>query len=216
MASSTQPLDLIVLVADSNTENAVKGLLSRPEALGIRALSLDIVPHPERDPGCWLRAPELLRSFRVRYRYALVLLDRHGSGQEKKTRLEMEKDLGERLASDWGDRAAAVVLDPELEVWLWSDSPHVEAVLGWKDRNPSLRSWLAEKGFMVEGTIKPSQPKEAVEKALRAVRKPRSSALYRELAGRVSFERCTDPAFARFKEVLRGWFGRENTAPYKP
>ncbi|NJL28558.1 MAG: hypothetical protein HC897_12045 [Thermoanaerobaculia bacterium] len=99
------------------------------------------------------------------------------------------------------------MLDPELEAWLWSDSPHVDSVLGWKDRNPTLRAWLAEQGFLVEGAAKPSQPKEAVEKALRVVRKPRSSALYRQLAERVSFERCTDPAFARFKDVLRGWFG---------
>lgn len=206
MPSSPTPRDLIVLVADSNTKNVIMVLLGRPTALGIRTLSFDVFSHPEHDPGCWLRAPKLLRSFRSRYQHALVLLDRHGSGQEKKNRDKLEEELAQRLASDWGDRAAAVVLDPELEVWLWSDSPHVASVLGWRDRNPSLRSWLIEQGFLAEGAVKPSQPKEAVEKALREVDKPRSSALYRELAGRVSFERCTDPAFARFKEILRGWF----------
>jgi hypothetical protein len=32
------------------------------------------------------------------------------------------------FTSGWENRAAAVVLDPELEIWVWSDSPEVEAV----------------------------------------------------------------------------------------
>ena len=198
--------DLVVLTADLNIENTVKGLLSRPPALGIRAIRHDIFRHPEKDPGCLHRAPEFLRALRERYHHALVLLDREGCGRADLSRAKLEGDLEQRLAQNWGERAAAVVLDPELEVWVWSDSPHVEEVLGWKDRQPDLRSWLVEAGFATAGDAKPARPKEAVEKALRLVYKPRSSALYRKLAEQVSFQRCEDPAFLRFKQIVQTWF----------
>jgi len=203
---SSERRDLILLVADKNIEHAVKGLLSRPEALGIHPIASDVIPHPERDPGCLLRAPEFLRSFRQRYRHALVLLDREGSGRDETSRLELEADLEKRLSGDWVQRSAAVVLDPELEAWIWSDSPHVESVLGWQGRTPDLRSWLVESGFCKEKVAKPARPKEAMEKALRLAGKPRSSALYLQLAREVSFQRCLDPAFGKFKQTLQSWF----------
>jgi hypothetical protein len=82
----------------------------------------------------------------------------------------------------------------------------VDAVLGWRSRKPSLRSWLVASGFSSEPLDKPKRPKEAVEQALRFVRKARSSALYRQLAERVSLRRCTDPAFSKLMRVLRNWF----------
>lgn len=207
MASSAEGRDLIVLVPGGNDLETVKGLLSRPEALGIREVAFEVVPHAKHDPGCFLQSPDFLRSYAGRYRHALVLFDREGSGREEKSREALEEDLERRLsAAGWENRAAAVVMDPELEVWIWSDSPHVDEVLGWKYRRPTLRSWLVEAGFLTEGELKPERPKEAVEKALRLARKPRSSARYRQLAERVSFHRCEDPAFQKLKEVLQGWF----------
>ena len=186
----------------------VKGLLSRPEALNIREVSFEVIPHAEHDPGCFLHAPDFLRSYRGRYRHAIVLLDREGSGRETESREQLERHLEKRLAAaGWENRAAAVVLDPELEVWIWSDSPHVDEVLGWKNRSPSLRSWLGEAGFLADETdLKPNRPKEAVEQALRLARLPKSAARYRQLAQRVSFQRCTDPAFAKFRKALQGGF----------
>lgn len=198
--------DLLVLVADANIEFTIKGLLTRPQALGIRPITARVLPHPERDPGCLLRAPEFLRAFRNQYQHALVIFDREGCGRDTHSREELEAELERRLAPHWGKLAAAVVLDPELEVWLWSDSPHVDRILGWEGREPDLRSWLVQEDYAEQREAKPGRPKEAVEHALRLARKPRSSALYRKLAGTVSFQRCTDPAFARLLDVLRIWF----------
>jgi hypothetical protein len=50
------------------------------------------------------------------------------------------------------------------------------------------------------------RPKEALEKALYAARKPRSSAIYQSLAEMVSLARCSDRAFIKLKETLRKWF----------
>jgi hypothetical protein len=56
---------------------------------------------------------------------------------------------------------------------------------------------------------KPSDPKRAVEWALRVVGKPRSSSIYRALASKISFARCQDRSFVRLKGLLQGWFGPE-------
>ena len=200
--------DLIVLCADKNMDHTIQGILSCPERLGIRPVGRDIREHPEHDPGCFLRAHEFLRSSVNLYGYALVIFDRDGCGDTQKTRDDLEKEVERRLSdSGWGERARTIVIDPELENWVWSDSPHVAAALGWEKREPSLQAWLVEKKFMRMGLTKPAPPKEAVEAALASVRKPRSSSIYRQLAMNVSFERCTDLAFVKLKETLRGWFG---------
>jgi hypothetical protein len=64
----------------------------------------------------------------------------------------------------------------------------------------------------IDNRGKPADPKAAVEKALVAARKPRSSALYRELAENVNLDRCQDPSFIKLKSTLRNWFG-ETTGP---
>ncbi len=210
MTGAVPEKDLMVLVADSQMEFAVKGLLTRSDAIGIRSLSVDIHVHPAKDPGCLLRGHEFLRPFHRQYCHALIMLDHEGCGQEQRHRIDLEKELEQRLSSSgWGERAAAVILDPELEVWVWSDSPEVDAVLGWTNRTPCLASWLREKGFLESDAKKPSQPKEALECALRIARKGRSSAIFLQLAQRVSVNRCTDPAFLKLKTTLKQWFGRK-------
>ena len=199
--------DLVVLVPDKCIEAAIGGLLSRPEALGIRPLRHDIFTHPERDPGCVLRPHAILAPLSSRYARALVVLDRHGCGREGEARETLEQAIVERLEDHgWSGRADAVVIAPELEAWVWSDSPHVATQLGWKDGLPSLKSWLSGEGCWDTSDPKPEDPKGCVEKVLGHIRKPRSSALYGELAQRVSISRCTDPAFAKFLQSMQNWF----------
>jgi len=201
--------DLVVLVPDKNMESAVTQLLQRPEALGIRAITFDIFVHIGRDPGCYGKAHDFLRPFVGQYQYSLVMFDHHGSGREGVEVRELEAEVRRRLEQNgWPHRAAVVVLAPELEVWVWSDSPEVERCLGWSGQTPSLRDWLRERDLWSSDDPKPSDPKVAVEEALRAVRRPRSSAIYAELARRVSVKRCVDPGFQHFRQTLIGWFGR--------
>ena len=208
MTASGLTKDLVVLVADKNTEFAIRGLLTRrSHSLQIRPITFDIFVHIERDPGCLRRGPDFLRAHTTRYGRALVMFDREGCGQEQKERAALERQVEEQLAqSGWDNRSAAVVLDPELEIWVWSDSPHVEKALGWNNRAPGLRPWLVSSGMLGEADIKPPDPKRAVEEALRVARKPRPSNIYHELASSVGFESCSDAAFRKFKEVLATWF----------
>lgn len=204
--------DLIVLVADKNMEAVMAGLLDRPQALGIRAISFDIFVHPRRDPGCLTGADDFLRPFSSAYRYALVLFDHDGCGREAVPAGELAEEVKGRLKNaGWQDRAECVVIAPELEVWAWTASPHVARGLGWAGRTPSLREWLAEKGYWQPEDPKPAQPKVAFEAALREVRKPRSSAIYSDLARSVSLKGHTEPAFFRLTQTLQSWFGESAT-----
>lgn len=202
------PLDLVALVPGKDERETLDGLLSeRQQSLGIAAIRYEILVHPRRDAGCFHEAPAVLQPFLRRSRHALVLFDYEGSGQEARTAQEVLEDLQLRLASDgWKDRAAVVVIDPELEIWLWADSPRVETELGWIDRDRPLRDWLHEKGWWEVGQRKPERPKEALEKTLREVRVPRSSAIYGRLARRVGLRQCQDPSFHQLRDLLCSWF----------
>jgi hypothetical protein len=215
MTDGVPEKDLVILVADGQMEFAVRGLLTRNEAIGFQKLSVDIHVHPNKDPGCLLRGHDFLRPFYRQYRHAIIMLDREGCGREGASRQELENELEKQLSTaGWDERAAAIVLDPELEVWVWSDSPEVDAVLGWACKTPRLAEWLKNEGYSTSGQTKPNRPKEAMERALRLARKGRSSAIFFELAQRVSVNRCIDPAFLKFKNTLREWFPRASTADH--
>jgi len=206
MSSSQADRDLVILVADNDAELAIRSMLSRHQALGTRPIKWDTYRHPERDPGCRLQGVEFLRTFTRTHAHAILLFDREGCGSTA-SREEIEGKLERALEkSGWGGRSAAVVLDPELEIWVWSRSPEVDVVLGWADREPKLWDWLGENGLRGQDEEKPRRPKEAMQGALREVRKPRSPSLYQQLAQRVSLTRCTDPAFKKLREVLQTWF----------
>ncbi len=207
MKIETFPRDLVVLTADRNTHAALKGLLSRPAALGIRPISFEIHTHPQRDPGCLRRADAFLRPFTNRFGFALVVFDHSGCGKEKKPPEDLEAELLSKLShSGWPERAAVIVIAPELENWVFSPSPQVELAMGWSRRTPGLRVWLKEKGLMAPGRSKPLDPKTAMQAALRHVRMPRSSSIYEDLAGSVSFSECSDRAFLKLQTVLKQWF----------
>lgn len=209
VAKSTPLQDLIVLVADKDIKKSIEGLLEkRTHSLGIRPVQYKVLPNNEHDPGCLNRSAELLVSYCTTHAHALVIFDREGCGRETDTRTELEATVETALRkAGWDDRAAAIVIAPELENWVWSPSHHLEKCLGWNDPKQSLREWLLEKEFLAEGKqIKPARPKESMDVVLKYVKRPRSSAIYRAIAEKVSVTSCTDPAFQKLCKTLQTWF----------
>lgn len=207
-----EPLkDIVVLLADVDAENAFRGILSRHESLQVPAFDMqrvDIHRHVQRDPGCYKDAENFLRPFVRTHRYAMVMFDRHGSGAEQDTAEAIERHVEARLSSNgWPNRCGVIVPDPELEIWVWSESPNVDRVLGWAGKQPCLRDWLLQRGLIRSTQSKPADPKSAMRACLREQHIPISARLFRALANRVSFERCQDRAFRKLKRVLQGWFG---------
>jgi len=205
-----QAKDLVVLVPCLDIQESVDALLRRIEGLRMRPISWLIARHRFRESGVFRQCHEFLRPFQRSARYALVVCDREGCRRPSDTRENLEEDIERRLRQNgWADRSVAVVIDPELEAWFWSDSPQVRHVLGWSARFGNINAWLAQEGYLLPGQRKPARPKEAVEKALCRTGRRRSSSLYRELAEHAAFETCAAPAFAKFKSVLRTWFPRQ-------
>ena len=201
--------DLVVVVPDSNTEQTLYGLLERHKALQIRRIEYKVLVHTGRDPGVLQRGVALLNGINAlqEYHYALLLFDREGCGKETLTPSELEQQVQQQLdASRWQGRSAVVVIDPELESWVFSTSPHVVDVFAEGDAEAFKR---VVESFPKTPLGKPQKPKEAVEKLLRQKAIVRSSALYKELASRVSLKGCVDPAFQRLCAILRSWFPQD-------
>lgn len=200
--------DLIILVADLDTENVLLGLLPRLERVyDARNFSFDIKRHPYRDPGCFSGSADFLRPFSGQYRQALVVFDREGSGQEKLTREAIEQKVELDLQKNgWAsDQVAVIAIDPEVENWIWMNSPRVYSALNWKDDEP-LYDWLKKNGWLAENADKPERPKEAMETVLKKTQKARSASIYNQIASSASFANCKDGAFLKMIAVLKQWF----------
>ncbi len=197
--------DLIVLVADADAEWTVRTLIEkRSLALGIRTIRTFVIRHPQRDAGVYSQCHEFLRQFLDQAMYALVMLDHEGSGREGQTPEEIETKIEERLVRHgWArDHVAAIVLDPELEIWVWSPSPHVARIIGIEQEQLAM---LLEREPTNEAH-KPTRPKEVLERALRKSKRPFSARIFQELAERVSLRTCQDRAFGKFSSTLQQWF----------
>jgi hypothetical protein len=200
--------DVIVVAADSYQEKVLEALLPRvPASSNTQAFTFDIVRNPRNDSGSYNDSHELLRPAIKLYRYAIVIFDYEGSGVEDvKSRIEVEKDVEALLNKNgWQGRNCVVVIKPELENWMWVDSPHVQDAIGWQELE-SLYIWARAKGRIAHGDHKPIRPKETLEEAMRVSKTPKSAAIYKKIASKVSYRRCEDPAFQKLINQLTVWF----------
>ena len=201
--------DLVVLVADSHQEQTVATLLiERWQALGIRQLAINIdfdIYSLRNDPGVFHRAGGFLAVFARQYEHALVLIDAEWEGGPVSTEEIEEKIQDDLNRNGWEGRSAVVVIDPELEIWVWSTSSHVPRIVGMDRRR--IKDLGHQTGYWQAGETKPSRPKELLKKVLRRTKKTKySGALFRQLAEQVGLKRCQDSSFRHFCEVLQGWF----------
>ena len=199
--------DLLALVADQDMAKTLAALLQQHENLGIRPIEYQVERHLQRDAGCRADAARRLRPHFRQYRQAIVMLDKHGCGRENSSREDIQSEIEQNLARNgWGDRAKAVVIDPELEAWVWTGSQHVADVLGWQKTYEDLRAWLADRGLWSAGAAKPSDPKAAMKAVLRETNKAHSAALFGDLAEHTTWRHCRCPAFTELKQTLKHWF----------
>ncbi len=211
--------DLVVLVPDGAIHNVVTTLLERRRSsLHLRQLAFDVVKDALHDSSPESTAVELLRGFCRSHERAMVLRDLTGSGWEGRGAGVLEQELAKALsANGWSqERVSAVVIDPELEIWLRLESSHVRALVAERARRnvnltkppfvQHVRAAIQQCGGDLHG--KPRRPKESFETILERFGIPRSNALYRELAGKESLQGCAVPSFNRFLATLQKWFPR--------
>lgn len=201
-------IDLACIVADKNMEAAVSALLRRHQALGIRPITRRVHVHPQKDPGCFHRPTLVLDLYRRKAKHAMIILDHAWDGVPSRTGSDLESIIEGKLRlvgmEHW---AAPVVIDPELEAWVFSKSTNVARVLGWAGKTPDLRGALEQQGLWDPNDLKPRDPKAALEWALlTAKRQSITSSIFHQLADRVSLDNCEDRSFMRFKQLLQDWF----------
>lgn len=183
-------------------------LTKRRPSLGIHPIEFTVSRHLKRDAGCRAGAAERLQSHRDSHRYALVMFDRDGCGMEAEPRETIEKVVLQDLhLHGWTDRSKVIVIDPELEAWIWNESPHTARILGWEGGGyAGLQAWLRKRNLWPAGHLKPPDPKKALRRVQKANGLPRSSNLFVRLAGSVGLQKCQDPAFIELRLTLQEWF----------
>lgn len=208
MNEEVSPIDLVALLPGKDEQATLAALLTeRRSELGVRELAFELLSHPRRDSGCFGEAQDVLRPFHRKARHALVLFDHYGSGQDARAASTVEADVEQRLrVNGWGDRALAIVVEPELESWVWSDCDRVAEELRWDSGGRGLKSWLAKQGSWPEDHAKPINPKEAFRLALRARSRQRSPAIYSALARNLPLGQCRERGFGRLRSRLVDWF----------
>ncbi|MBF0147816.1 MAG: hypothetical protein HQL84_16400 [Magnetococcales bacterium] len=201
------------LLADSNMKGAFEGFFSREafhRSIGcgpFRFVASEdlVVAAGDNDPGLFTRGHELLRPYQQSHQYALVVLDAAWEGSPGAERI-WQKVSANLLESGWSqDRFHVVVIEPELETWIWQQNPHVATALGFDDVETLMADDLLARAWTA-GQPKPSNPKETLETLLRKKRIPRSSAIYQKITSKVSVRQCRDASFLTMVEILRGWF----------
>ncbi|MGP4097182.1 methylation-associated defense system protein MAD4 [Nonomuraea sp. KM90] len=199
--------DIVFLVADGGMEQMLRGFFGRDQfhrSLACGAFdfdpSQDIVVAPTKDPGVYSTAHELLRPYEASHHRAVVMLDAAWDGSPGSPAIYDQVKL--KLTGVW-DEFAVVVIDPELEAWIWQDSPHLAEVF----KCPAdFRAILAKSGHWPATMKKPPDPKAALDHLRRRYKLKIFNADFRKLAARISVRHCEDAAFNHLCNYLRAWF----------
>ena len=167
----------VFLVADGTMAQVLKSFLSRgylEDRLGCRSFDFDFqqdvvvnVRKGNTDGGIHRRAHELLRRFIHSHQNAVVMLDKNFGGRLPAAVVRGEI-LHNLLNNGWSAECVeVVVIDPELEVWLWQrGNPHIGTAFRYNSPIP-LEEFLATEGLWSSAAVKPTQPKEAASLLLR-------------------------------------------------
>jgi hypothetical protein len=202
--------DLLAIVEGKDDAAVLRAVLIRPRDLGIRSITF----HTEqRASGMIARGPELAREQRREFRYVLCLWDHQGSGQEAKPPSRVQGEVQARLnRNTLKGCSKALVIDPELEVWLWQDLAAIAQVLGVEDS--ALQGWLAEwrdeqfPTLTVEEVLL-RQPKEAFEQVIRRAGLKPAAALRERVAAAADLHQwAQESSFRLLRRTLRRWFAR--------
>jgi hypothetical protein len=209
--------DCIFLLADKNMQAAFEGFLSRQafcQSLGCGTFEFDprkdiAVASGDNDPGLYIRGHELLRPYQTTHRHAVIVLDAEWEGSPG--RIVITEHLSTQIAATgWtADQFAVIVIDPELENWIWQQNDHVARGLGFGNSHELMADTDLQAAWP-QGQAKPISPKEILETLLQKRRIPRSSAIYKQITSQVSVRHCQDSAFQLLIEFMRTWFPQEN------
>lgn len=205
--------ECIFLLADTNMRATFEGFFTRPafhQRLGCGTFDFDVqkdikVAAGDNDPGLYTRGHELLRPFQKTHQRAVMVMDAAWAGSPGADAIKQHM-AREILSTGWKENTfQVIVIDPELENWIWQKNDHVASGLGFAN----ITSLLADSDIQdswPQDAAKPDQPKEVLEKLLKKRKLPRSSAIYKRITSKVSVQHCQDGSFQELLATLRSWF----------
>ena len=208
--------DCVFLTADSTMKQALLGFLTRNDCfreynLGTAPFQFDqnedLFSSATMDPGTYTTGEELLKPFQKTHKHAVIVLDAEWDGSPGADTIRT--DLTARIkATGWSEEAfKVIVIDPELEAWIWQRNQRVAAALKFSSVPEMVEAVQAAKIAWPDGQPKPSRPKEALEAVATKKRKiGYSSALHRSITASVTLVGCQDEAFQCLRNTLQSWF----------
>ena len=239
---------LLILTADNECAATVRGFFEREyfhRALGCGPFRLgesafdpekDVLVHPGHDPGVWSNPQLVLFSERKAYDKALIILDAAWSGVPRPDRLVADIEKLARNKGKWErERFEVILIQPELEAWIWQRNIHVAEAFDFSGPDADLWEQLAlqslaldkrtKKHYFVPADTasgqppawatterKPNNPKGVVEALSAYCRSGPPSVIFNEISSKVSVARCEDEAFRKLRDTLRRWFPPEPEA----
>jgi hypothetical protein len=134
------------------------------------------------------------------------MLDQHFGGRLPAAIVRREI-LNNLWRNGWSAECVeVVVIDPELEVWLWQrGNPHIARAFRYNE-SVSLEAFLEAEGFWSAAALKPTRPKEAARLLLQRYRGGAPMVVYARIIENISVSGCQDPAFNLLVAALQRWF----------
>ena len=233
---------LLILTADKECAATVRGFFERDNfhrSLGCGPIRLgessfdpekDVLVHPGHDPGVWKDPQLILLPERKAYDKALVILDAEWSGAPQPQRLVADIEKLAHSQGKWErNRFEVILIQPELEAWIWQRNIHVAEAFEFPGRDSELWEHLAlqslaldkrtRKHYFVPADTasgqppawptterKPKNPKGVAEALTSYCRSGPPSGIFNEIGSKVSVAHCEDEAFKKLREALRRWF----------
>ena len=202
-------IDLFAYVPCKHINATLSTLLKEKyNSLGISKIDFKIETHVYKDPGLF---NEDSIAYRLQYqkhhpKKFLVILDESwdGSPKAKKIKIRIKNELLKAKINE--EDFHIVVIEPELEQWIWTKKPtHLAKLFNTNEENIRNIANIYNYDF----TNKPKDPKELFIAMLKYFEIPHSADCFRTLVKNCSFEKCTDANFLDLRTILHNWFPTE-------
>ena len=239
---------LLIFAADSECAATLRGFFERRKfhtSLGCGPIELDgiafnpeqdIRVHPEHDPGMYTDPHTVLQAERKSFQYALLILDEAWEGSPPAAKILSDIEGLVQTRAYWDrPRFEVILIQPELEAWIWQRNPNVAEAFEFSGGDAELWRFLAAQALRLDkdkkkhrfipanplaqlspawsaNKPKPENPKGLAEALSHHCQSGPASGIFNEISSTISVKGCKDLAFLRLRDTLRRWFPRRREA----
>jgi hypothetical protein len=233
---------LLILTADYECVATLRGFFERRDfhkKLGCGPIQLggiffdserDIRVHPGHDSGVSKDPQLVLLPERNRYDKALVILDQAWSGAPDADEIVANiETIAEHEARWQRERFEVILIQPELEAWIWQRNIHVCEAFEFSGSENELWDLLSLRSLELDSRSKkhvfvpvdtlaalapawslqdpkPTNPKGVVEALTRHCGSGPASGVFNEIARTIGVRNCVDKSFHKMRDALCRWF----------